>query len=322
MTDASERKTNTTKILKLLAILLALISACVVLLIKVNLPGDSRVIYELQNSGHALIFCLITFVVIFLINRNFRSISSFTLCSYSALGLFIFGGLSEFIQPWFGRDSSWSDLLIDGLGIAAGVSLYHAYRNKTRLRFLYLICAGLLLLYGLKNPLFWYYAKHERDKNFPVLGDFENYFSSHYFEGSYGGRYSREKAPTAWKENNSMVARVEFAHRRWPGIQTFDLRGNWSAHEHLKFDVFNPLSEELTLVLRIHDIKHNNDHDDRFNLTLTIKPGAQTLSIATRDIASTRSGRDLQMGKIRVMMLYMPKPQKKITLYFDNFRLE
>jgi hypothetical protein len=80
--------------------------------------------------------------------------------------------------------------------------------------------------------------------------------------------------------------------------------------------------EKLDLVVRIHDASHNNEHDDRFNQTFTLEPGEHVIKIPVGKIESTRSGRKLQLGKMRVIMLYLNRPKEEYTLYFDNFRLE
>lgn len=314
--------TQQAQYLKLILISSVILSCSLWILLKVELPGDSRVIYELQNAGHVLIFCLINFGLVFVLHR-FWFKSALFLAIICGLSLsIIFGGASEFIQPWVGRDSSWDDLYKDVIGIVAGLFFYFAYIYRSWKRYLFAAIGASCVLYGLSSPLGWFYAKLMRDKNFPIIGDFENTAASRYIEETYRGVLRRVPAPEAWETNKSMVAEVAFHPAPWPGIHAFDLRGDWQDYTNFKFDVFNPQNEALELVVRIHDASHNTEHNDRFNKTLSIKPGAKEISIPISKIENTRSGRKMKMNKIRVIMLYMSKPEEVYTLYFDNFRLE
>lgn len=311
-----------THTLKLIAVFSVLLLVSLWLLLVVQLPGDSKVIYELQDSGHIVIFCVLTFGFAFSLNKfYFKASARHALVCAFILG-FLFSGGSEFIQPWFGRDSSWGDLLKDFLGVLAGLLLYVAYITSGLVRFFAAICTLIIIFYGLSSPVTWYYAKEKRDAQFPLLGDFENAWTSRFFERRYHGKFTRARAPETWLSNQTMVAKVDFHPGSWPGLAAFDLRGNWGQYDNFIFEVFNPHNEMLELTVRIHDALHNHQHDDRFNVTLKLAPGESVISLPIEKIRNTRSGRELQMGKIRVLMLYMTRPGADYTLYFDNFRLE
>lgn len=292
------------------------------MLLDVELPGNSRVIYELQNSGHTLLLCLITFAFIYAAHRYwFRSSLKLSMLIAVFLSV-IFSGLSEYIQPFVGRESSGEDLYQDFLGIIAGVLLYAAFISRSLTRYVCLGCALLVVAYGLSSPVVWYYAKELRDKNFPLLADFENAIGSRFYDARYRALLTFVEAPEGWQDNHSTVARIDFKPGSWPGLRAFDLRGNWGEYQELILEVYNPETSVLELVVRIHDEQHNNEHDDRFNQTLDIAPGLNEIRIPIEKIAKTRSGRYLNLKQIRVMMLYMSRPQQDHTLYFDNFRLE
>ena len=308
--------------IKLFAIFAVILFGGLWLLLEVELPGDTRAVYELQNAGHVLIFSLITFSLIYALHRYWFKTSLWPpiICALS-FGLF-FGGATEFIQPNFGRDSSWDDLYKDIQGSAAGLFFYIAFNFSNWKRYFFAVVASAIVIFGLSSPFAMFYAKQKRDAKFPMLGDFESAIESRYFEKSYSGVFTRVLAPKEWSSNHSTVARVEFHPGSWPGLQAFDLRGNWGKYQNLKFSVFNPQNENLNLVVRIHDASHNQEHSDRFNQTFAIKPGEHEISIPIEKIKTTRSGREMKMGKIRVLMLYMSKPEKEYVLYFDDFRLE
>lgn len=315
-------KVPSAQTIKLLCILAMVLLGGLWLLLGVELPGDSRIVYETQNAGHVLLFSIITFFLIFGLHR-FRFKSSLFLAIVCGLMLaFLFGAGTEYIQPKFGRDSSWDDLFKDVQGIAAGLFFYFAFIFSKWKRYLFSIVAIAIVFYGLSTVFALSYAKHKRDANFPMLGDFESAIESRFFEKTYSGVFDLVAAPPEWSSNHSIVARLDYYPGSWPGVRAFDLRGNWGQYQYFKFQMFNPHSESVQVVLRIHDLKHNNEHDDRFNQTFTVEPGEREISVPISKIENTRSGRKLDMQKIRVMMLYMAKPNTTYTLYFDNFRLE
>jgi hypothetical protein len=117
----------------------------------------------LANLAHAPTFAILVFVVLLTISRSNMSGSvsckSETSLIFSmgwrwvlavAFTLSLFGIGMEFAQRHFGRNGAWSDVLLNTLGLAAGICLFGAHcsgqRGGTRWQALTLGLAGLCLL--------------------------------------------------------------------------------------------------------------------------------------------------------------------------------
>lgn len=292
------------------------------LLVNYHLPGKSQFQATLQDSGHALVFFCLSLVFAVLFGRLRPDGDKKTHAFTALLACILTGAVVEIIQSQVGRESSWSDLLLDTIGAAAGSAVFLSFHERRRLKITYLVLAFVLLAISLSSPVIWLYAGYQRDSAFPVIADFENTWLNKFIDARYSATYSIVPAPEAWKENTTRVAKVNFDTGPWPGLISRDVSGDWRKYRYFVFEVFNPQEQELKLVLRINDKHHNNLHADRFNRTYDIKPGHREIKVAMDDIMRGPSTREMDMEHVFGTMVYMLRPSQPYTLYFDNFRLE
>src|SRR5690606_22107629 len=67
--------------------------------------------------------------------------------------------------------------------------------------------------------------------------------------------------------------KLVFGTDRYSGVALDWFLGDWRGYEYLVFDVFNPDSEPLPVMIRIHDRQHDLGdmaYADRFNRRLTL----------------------------------------------------
>ncbi len=307
----------------LLLLCLAATTCTIWLLVNYHLSGKSQFQAALQDSGHALIFWCLALVLAVLFRKLRPSGNIKIVVVASVLACVVTGAAVEIIQSTMvGRDSSWSDLFLDTIGAAAGGAVFLSFYAKRALRIIYLAGASALLTVSLSSPLLWLYAGYQRDRAFPLIADFENTWLNKFIDTEYSASYSIVPAPGDWKENSSNVVKVDFDTGPWPGLISRDVSDDWRNYNYFVFEVFNPQQQELQLVLRINDKHHNNRHADRFNRTYEIKPGHREIKVAIDDITRGPSTRKMDMEHVFGTMVYMLRPPRPYTLYFDNFRLE
>ena len=291
------------------------------LLLIYRIPKESMLMAEVQNSGHALALFTLAFTFSLYFDKFFASSSRRTVI-LSFCVCVVFSGLVEIVQSKIGRSASWSDFLMDLVGISAGALAFLSLKIKGMSQFILPFVALTLLLGCFISPFRWLYAEKVRDSVFPIIGDFETPAVNRYFKGSYSASLTVVDAPEEWLGNESKVARIDVRPGSWPGIQAFEMQDDWRDYSTLKFQVYNPQAESLRVVLRVNDTNHDNKHDDRFNRTYDLAPGEHEISVEIDDIIHTRSGRVLNQKRLQNLMVYMNKPTATYTLYFDNFRLE
>ena len=91
---------------------------------------------------------------------------------------------------------------------------------------------------------------------------------------------------------------------------------------YFSFSIYSENTEVVNIELRINDKKHNNNYNDRFNRTFSIKSGNNNISIPLEDIAKAPESRFMDMQNMYLIVLFSAQPENEFTLYFDNFKLE
>ncbi len=115
--------------------------------------------------------------------------------------------------------------------------------------------------------------------------------------------------------------KLEIFPSAYPGLSPSLKYHDWSDYKSLCFEVYNPLSEKIKLVLRIDDKKQALEYSERYNKSFTIMPGANTLKISFNTLKTSKTDRPLELKNIYRFLVFMSHPDKKHVLYLDYFRL-
>lgn len=323
------------------------------LLLTYQLPDKGLIVGELQNTGHALIFCIISFSLAFsfgrtrglnindqnhLDNNLLRDFGSLTNPPTWRFVISIFiicmtiGGAVELVQNQIGRKMTWSDLGLDALGTSSGLLAYlaiHEYRNRithkefvSRKSIALLSTAGTLLILAFTNPIMSVLGLYAQDKALPVLFDAESFLLNRFISSSNQSRISIVSAPINWVENTTFVARADYpARSRWPIITLQEPVQDWSNYQFFYFEIFAEKKSEKTLTLRVHDKHHNNRYFDRFNKNLRLKEGLNRFSIALKELLDAPKSRSLDLQNIEGVSWFFDELNQDHVIYFDNIGL-
>ncbi|MES9847835.1 MAG: VanZ family protein [Candidatus Thiodiazotropha sp.] len=283
-------------------VFLALLLATAILL-GTDLPGENRLMYSLQDSGHFLIFTLLTLIALW----PYRKGRDRPIWPVLALAL-IFGLLIEAAQYLIGRDPSLHDVILDLLGIAAGGILYNGFIRRSLAPHLSIAIVLLLVLSAFAQPLYWYIAYQVRADQFPRLIDPDIFFSRALIEGSEGGAVRHVDLPEDWSLPADLdidfCVYVTLQEGRWPGMDMQEPEPDWRGYERLELLIYSDQSEDLPLTLRIHDQSHNRRLEDRYNLSLVIRPGYNRFSLPLHEVEDAPSGRTMDMAAISDVMIF------------------
>lgn len=107
----------------------------------------------------------------------------------------------------------------------------------------------------------------------------------------------------------------------YPGVAPMIKDTNWSQHRALCFDVYNPQDKDIPLTVRIDDKKDYPDYADRYNRSFKLSPGSNKISIPFWSLVTSGTNRQLNSKMIYRVVLFIVRPEKRITLFFDNIRL-
>lgn len=268
-----------------------------VILLGTNLPGEFRLMYALQDSGHFLIFTLLTLLVLWLYGNNLNR-SIWPLMSFALL----FGITIEAVQYPIGRDPSLYDILMDLLGIAAGGVLYCGFLKRSFSSHLSILIVTLLALVAFSQPIYWSLAYQVRIDQFPRLINPDNFFSRALIEGNGGGEIRHIDLPQdalipADSNINSCVY-VSLAESPWPGVDMQEPEPDWRGYGYFELAIYSDQVADLPLTLRIHDQGHNRHYEDRYNRRLLVHPGYNHFILPMHEIEHAPSGRSMDLANI------------------------
>jgi len=115
--------------------------------------------------------------------------------------------------------------------------------------------------------------------------------------------------------------KLELFPSSYPGLSPALKHHDWSNYKNFCFEVYNPSSKKLKLVLRIDDKKQALEYSDRYNKSFTIMPGLNTLTIPLNTLKTSKTNRPLKLKNIYRFLVFMVHPPKMQILYLDYFRL-
>ena len=115
--------------------------------------------------------------------------------------------------------------------------------------------------------------------------------------------------------------RVDLPVSRYPGVELWDIAGDWRTYDRLTFWVHVEGDRSLQVMLRIDDWGYSDDYGQRTNINLVLQPGANRLDIPMQEIQENPSKRLLNLRQIRRIMLFLIASERREVLYLDDFRL-
>jgi len=298
-----------------------------------QLPGDSLLWRELQNTGHTPLFGVIALATLGILRNVHPVAGNRPLVGYSMAGIasLAVAFLSEFGQLLTYRDPSVSDMIRDlagvtvGLGIAAGFdprmkSFWHKQRHGSRAATI--VLSGCLLAVSLFPLAHLATAYGQRNGAFPVVIDFKAHWSKPFLQLKHA-TLTRDIAPATWTPvSEQRLARLVINRARYPGVSMVEPYPDWSGFETLTLVIYSPLSQSFDLVLRIHDKLHNQAYADRFNQKLTVTPGENRFRIPLPAIRNAPVGRDMDMTRITDVTLFATNIVSPVDCYLGPLSLE
>ena len=226
------------------------------------------------------------------------------------------GLLTELIQKPLARDASWEDAAADAVGAFLALAVYAMFERRTRLRLwqrlgalaVALSCIAIFLAPIVRMAR----AYVHRNGQFPVIADFHSRIEL-YWTLSVG--VNREIVDDALE--------VELVADEFPGVRFHEPVPDWRNYRTLIIDVANPDVEPLQLVVRVHDRRHKNAFNDRFNRNFELAAGARrTLRIPLEDIHHGPRQRLMDMAHISDITLFREGHAGSRQMRVYSLRLE
>jgi hypothetical protein len=296
----------------------------------IGLPGNTKLMGEIQNTGHTFAFGFCAVITLTLLRRatginRQKALSQYTVVFCLSL---IAGIAVELLQWATHRDAEISDVVRDIGGIVAFLGFYslidgkitgiHKTKIKTGVAFASVTVLILALLPLTRLTLDYY----QRQQAFPVLVDFKaGWFND--FVTTLHAILEPVAAPEDWiQESGKQVAKITLLPAKYPGLHVEEPSPDWTGYSHLNFRIFSANPDDLTLFIRIHDREHNHRYNDRFNHRIHIKPGDNNVRIGLQSIRTAPVNRQMNMKEIAGVILFTAQPQKPLQFYLSDIWLD
>lgn len=156
-------------------------------------------------------------------------------------------------------------------------------------------------------------------RQFPVLSDFETPFEVDRWRG---GEMPERVNTIARHGRFSLKVRLNTS--RYSGVSLNYFPGDWRSFDSLQFSLFNPSTQPLRIICRVHDIHHKDYgqvYSDRFNRSCDLHPGWNDIRIPLSDIAHAPKNRKMDLSHIRGFCIFAVRLPRPETIYVDDVRL-
>ena len=157
------------------------------------------------------------------------------------------------------------------------------------------------------------------ENQFPVLSDFETPFEIDRWAGD--AEFVADRS-MAFHGKSSLKVQLNTSTYSGVGLKYF-LR-DWQGYRVIEFSIYNPSSEPLKMICRVHDRQHTRGpelYEDRFNRSYLLTKGWNPIAIDLEEIARAPKNRRMNMSQIQGISIFAVQlPQPRI-IHLDYIRL-
>lgn len=307
---------------------LAAIAAISVLVSVAPAPGADLLREAAHNAGHVIVFAIVGYLLRPMLSARWPTATAIAVAT-TLLAATVLGALTEAAQSLLGGDPSLGDVLRDLWGAIVGVTASLASQPLAgrRARPLQALSAFGLLL-GLLPLALTMLAYQQRDSRLPLLLDANVTESLAYARIGSAARSPSDRhvvaVPTPWAATTAEAAlEIRLDEGPWPGLSIGEPAPDWRGHRALSIDLVNPQPHPLDIQLRLDDDASGNEsgqrHDESFVLAANAR---QRIEIPLQRIATTPSGRTLDLARIRKLIVYHDGPRPGERFLVVGLRLE
>ena len=271
------------------------------------------------NLGHILFFLI--FPLLFF---SYKRISSnyLTQCILALAITIILGTIIELLQGGFQRTPDTGDLFRNIIGVMAYIFFILPSRKTISKIILLIMQSGTVVLIGLQiYPVIIAIAdEYIASRQFPVLSGFETPFEIQRWSGDADFIIDERI-----KKTGKASMRVLLSTSKYSGAGLRYFPKNWEGYSYFQFAVFNPSPEVISITCRIHDKKHAEQEDqryeDRFNRTFSIPQGWTTLTVSLKEIMYAPKNRQMNMHEIYNILFFAKNLPYQRIIYIDDVKL-
>ncbi|WP_136808122.1 hypothetical protein [Desulfosediminicola flagellatus] len=278
-----------------------------------------RSFVEAWNLGHIIYFAL--FPLLLQQIPSIGEIRTVRKAGVYVIFTIVYGLLVELLQHGFGRSPDLGDMVRNMIG--AGVALFFILpvRKTIPLHMLRALQVAVLLavVYQCVPTITALTDEFQARRAFPVLSDFQTSLQLDRWS-------STSEISMEGEEGNpeNMILHVRLTTAKYTGASLKYFPGNWQGYDSVQFRVFNPLTESLSVICRMHDEQHEKGTyhaADRYNQGFVLKSGWNTITIDLKDVVHAPENRIMDVRKMRNMNIFAMDLKRPRDMFIDDVKL-
>ncbi len=297
-----------------------------------DVPERTRFWDSVYHAGHVPLFGMVAISILGLLRAGGARVDR-PQPWWLAFGLTVaLGGITETLQIFqSGRDASCWHFLRDVAGASAFLLVVATARSRRSFSGLIrsaggravawaaaalMVCAALfdlaatVMIYG------------ERDLAFPTLFALDgSWWERQFIETSSSVLTPHVRPPHVVLPSGESLARLDLKPGTYPGVAFDEPYPDWRGARSLVLTFVSDLDVPLQLTIRVHDVKHDNRFEDRFNRLLVIHPGLNRIVIPLDDVRRAPDRREMDMRHIRGIVLFGYQLAQPTHVYLGPLRL-
>ncbi|MBS1137494.1 MAG: succinyl-CoA synthetase subunit beta [Proteobacteria bacterium] len=310
---------------------IALILLLLLVLTVGETPERTMLWQALFDAGHVPLFGLMALLVRDLLATRWPRSGAWRPALLSFALTVAVGAGAEFLQTFMpDRDASLTDLLRDAAGAGAFLLMREAYRRGTSsgapasppVRTAFAVAAVALLLAATAQLSLTLAVLAERARAFPVLARFDGSWWENALIETGDSVLTPASLATQPSEIPPGLARLDLQPATYPGLTLDEPYPDWRGYQRLVVNIVSDLVAPVPLTLRVHDAAHDNRYGDRFNTRLVVIPGANHFVIGLDEIRRAPESREMDLSRIRGIVLFAYRLEHPAHLYLGTIRLE
>jgi hypothetical protein len=309
-----------------------LLAALLLILAFGTVPERSMFWDAVLDAGHTPLFGMAALAILGILRVRTPGAPDSSMRWQAFLLTVALGAITEALQVFQGnRESSIGDFLRDGAGAAAFLLLSSvgwpqratAGPRSVRGRVRAVLVGALLLVASAAHLGMTTAAYVARDRAMPTLLAFDGtWWERRFVELGDSVLTARTRPPGLEVSSDEPLARLDLKPGEYPGVGIVEPHPDWSGYRRLAFTIVSDRDRPLTLVIRVHDAAHDQRYEDRFNRALSVAPGVNRFAIPLDDIRRAPDRREMDMRRIRGVLLFAYQRTQPTHVYLGPIRLE
>lgn len=309
------------------AVLLLAVVGVFFLLLSTSIDSDDRLIIEINNFGHIILFGVFAIGLRYWIKatqqQHIRSAGMQYLLTFLATtGIATF---TEVLQVFGPRSADGIDMLRNVLGITAFLGCYALFDDKLQRVYrlsgvskaaclVVLLIVPALALVPVAKAARIEYRKYAQ---LPVLLNFDEDWEYSLVTRLHANIYTLGEAGrhTGW-------ARAQFQPHKFASLLFKDFKRNWSAYSKLHIELDSEAQRAETLGLLVFDHDYHHEWEDGYRQDVVLQPGANKITIDLHDVEQGAQNRKLGLCCIQAIKLIRDHEALQLSVRIKRIVLE